>query len=67
MILTGTLAIVLLTVATGYFVAQEFAHMAVDRGRLRQQAEDGGKAAERAYRVTQRLSPCSPAPGPASR
>ncbi|WP_367129295.1 hemolysin family protein [Saccharothrix sp. HUAS TT1] len=50
------LAIVALTVATGYFVAQEFAYMAVDRGRLTQMAEAGDKAAERALRVTQRLS-----------
>ncbi|GLY51266.1 membrane protein [Lentzea sp. NBRC 102530] len=50
------LAIVVLTVATGYFVAQEFAYMAVDRGRLQQMAEGGSKAAERAYRVTQKLS-----------
>lgn len=56
LILAGLLAIVALTVATGYFVAQEFAYMAVDRGRLRQMAEDGDRAAERAYRVTQRLS-----------
>ncbi|WP_158843793.1 hemolysin family protein [Saccharothrix deserti] len=56
LILTGTLAIVLLTIATGYFVAQEFAYMAVDRGRLRHQAEHGDKAAQRAYLVTQRLS-----------
>jgi CBS domain containing-hemolysin-like protein len=56
LIISGTLAIVLLTIATGYFVAQEFAYMAVDRGRLRHQAESGDKAAERAYRVTRRLS-----------
>jgi CBS domain containing-hemolysin-like protein len=56
LILAGVLAIVALTVATGYFVAQEFAYMAVDRGRLRQLAESGDKAAERAYRVTRKLS-----------
>ncbi|WP_285641635.1 hemolysin family protein [Lentzea sp. NBRC 102530] len=56
MIASGLLAIVVLTVATGYFVAQEFAYMAVDRGRLQQMAEGGSKAAERAYRVTQKLS-----------
>ncbi|WP_433271637.1 hemolysin family protein [Actinosynnema sp. CS-041913] len=56
LIFTGLLAIVALTVATGYFVAQEFAYMAVDRGRLRQLAEGGDKAADRALRVTQRLS-----------
>ncbi|WP_245822821.1 hemolysin family protein [Lentzea waywayandensis] len=56
MIASGLLAIVVLTAATGYFVAQEFAYMAVDRGRLQQLAEGGSKAAERAYRVTQKLS-----------
>ncbi|MDX3660585.1 hemolysin family protein [Streptomyces sp. ID05-26A] len=56
LIASGLLAIVALTVATGYFVAQEFAYMAVDRGRLQQLAEGGSKAAERAYRVTQKLS-----------
>ncbi|RKT53873.1 hemolysin family protein [Saccharothrix australiensis] len=56
LILTGLLAIVALTAATGYFVAQEFAYMAVDRGRLRRLAEDGDQAAGRALRVTRRLS-----------
>ncbi len=56
LIFSGLLAIVALTVATGYFVAQEFAYMAVDRGRLQQMAESGDKAAERALRVTQKLS-----------
>ncbi|MDQ2585217.1 hemolysin family protein [Saccharothrix yanglingensis] len=52
----GLLVIVALTAATGYFVAQEFAYMAVDRGRLQQMAEGGDKNAERAYRVTRKLS-----------
>jgi CBS domain containing-hemolysin-like protein len=56
LIASGLLAIVVLTVATGYFVAQEFAYMAVDRGRLQQLAEAGSTAADRAYRVTQKLS-----------
>ncbi|ANZ40495.1 hypothetical protein BBK82_35270 [Lentzea guizhouensis] len=56
LIFSGLLAIVALTAATGYFVAQEFAYMAVDRGRLQQMAEGGDKAAERALRVTQKLS-----------
>ncbi|MCX2947334.1 hemolysin family protein [Lentzea sp. NEAU-D7] len=56
MIASGLLAIVALTAATGYFVAQEFVYMAVDRGRLQQLAEGGSKAADRAYRVTQKLS-----------
>jgi CBS domain containing-hemolysin-like protein len=56
LIASGLLAIVVLTAATGYFVAQEFAYMAVDRGRLQQLAEAGSKPAERALRVTQKLS-----------
>ncbi|MGH3712472.1 MAG: hemolysin family protein [Micromonosporaceae bacterium] len=56
LILTGVALIVALTVATGYFVAQEFAYVAVDRGRLRRLAEDGDRAAGRALRVTERLS-----------
>ncbi|MFI6094531.1 hemolysin family protein [Lentzea sp. NPDC051213] len=56
MIASGLLAIVVLTAATGYFVAQEFAYMAADRGRLQQLAEAGSQPAERALRVTQKLS-----------
>jgi CBS domain containing-hemolysin-like protein len=56
LITIGILAIVLLTAATGYFVAQEFAYVAVDREKLRAMADDGDPAAERALRVTQRLS-----------
>jgi CBS domain containing-hemolysin-like protein len=52
----GLAVIVVLTLATGYFVAQEFAYVAVDRGRLRQLAREGDAAAERALRVTSRLS-----------
>ncbi|GGN59613.1 membrane protein [Actinoplanes lobatus] len=56
LITIGVVAIVLLTAATGYFVAQEFAYVAVDRERLRARAADGDPAAARALRVTQRLS-----------
>ena len=56
LILGGLAAVLALTAATGYFVAQEFAYIAVDRGRLRQAAEGGDQAAARAYRVTERLS-----------
>jgi CBS domain containing-hemolysin-like protein len=56
LIAIGLLLIVVLTVATGYFVAQEFGYVAVDRGRLRQLAADGDVAAERALTVTGRLS-----------
>jgi CBS domain containing-hemolysin-like protein len=56
LILVGLLLVILVTAVTGYFVAQEFGYVAVDRGRLRQQAERGDKAAERALKVTERLS-----------
>jgi CBS domain containing-hemolysin-like protein len=56
LILVGLLLVILVTAVTGYFVAQEFGYVAVDRSRLRQQAELGDKAAERALKVTERLS-----------
>ncbi|MFG2008161.1 hemolysin family protein [Micromonospora sp. NPDC048868] len=56
LIVVGLLLITVLTVATGYFVAQEFGYVAVDRGRLKQLADDGDKAAARALEVTARLS-----------
>jgi CBS domain containing-hemolysin-like protein len=56
LITIGVVAIVLLTAATGYFVAQEFAYVAVDRERLRVLADEGDAAARRALGVTQRLS-----------
>lgn len=52
----GLMALFLLTAATGYFVAQEFAFVAVDRAVLREQAAAGDQAAEKALRVTSRLS-----------
>ncbi|MBB2940747.1 CBS domain containing-hemolysin-like protein [Actinoplanes lutulentus] len=56
LIFIGVLTIVLLTAATGYFVAQEFAYVAVDRERLKAMADEGDAAAERALKVTSRLS-----------
>ncbi|MEU7902050.1 hemolysin family protein [Actinoplanes sp. NPDC049118] len=56
LILVGLLLVILVTAVTGYFVAQEFGYVAVDRGRLRQQAERGDKASQRALKVTERLS-----------
>ncbi|MFI7646324.1 hemolysin family protein [Micromonospora sp. NPDC049460] len=56
LIVVGLLFIIVLTAATGYFVAQEFGYVAVDRGRLKQLADDGDKAAARALQVTGRLS-----------
>jgi CBS domain containing-hemolysin-like protein len=56
LIAVGLAAIVGLTIATGYFVAQEFSFVAVDRGRLRAMADNGDAAAGRALKVTTRLS-----------
>ncbi|MEU3270369.1 hemolysin family protein [Saccharomonospora sp. NPDC006951] len=55
-IFLGILVVLLLTAATGYFVAQEFAYMAVDRSRLKARAADGDKGAQRALRITRRTS-----------
>ena len=56
LILVGLLLIIVLTVATGYFVAQEFGYVAVDRGKLKQRAAEGDQASARALEVTARLS-----------
>jgi CBS domain containing-hemolysin-like protein len=56
LILAGLALILVLTVATGYFVSQEFAYVAVDRDRLRTLADNGDVAAARALKVTARLS-----------
>ncbi|TDB97153.1 hemolysin family protein [Actinomadura sp. 7K534] len=52
----GVAVILLITALTGYFVAQEFAYMAVDRSRLQARAGAGDGAAARALRVTRRTS-----------
>ncbi|MGR6913331.1 hemolysin family protein [[Actinomadura] parvosata] len=52
----GLLALLLLTAATGYFVAQEFAFVAADRAALREQAAAGDTSAGKALQVTSRLS-----------
>jgi len=56
LIVIGLLLILALTVATGYFVAQEFSYVAVDRNRLQALADGGDAAATRALKVTSRLS-----------
>nr|WP_281497388.1 hemolysin family protein [Ornithinimicrobium sp. F0845] len=56
MIASGLFVIFALTVLTGYFVAQEFAYVAVDRGQLQKLADEGDAAAQRALKVTSRLS-----------
>ncbi|BBY76477.1 membrane protein [Mycolicibacterium parafortuitum] len=55
-ILVGFFVVLLITALTGYFVAQEFAYMAVDRSRLKARAESGDAAAGRALTVTRRTS-----------
>lgn len=55
-LLLGLLVVLAITAATGYFVAQEFAYMAVDRSRLKARAAAGDATAERALRVTRRTS-----------
>ena len=52
----GLLAVVLLIVANGYFVAAEFSYVAAKRGRLNDAAATGDVKAERAVRVHKRLS-----------
>jgi CBS domain containing-hemolysin-like protein len=55
-ILFGVLVVGVITVFTGYFVAQEFGYMAVDRSRLRARASAGDAGAERALAITRRTS-----------
>src|SRR5689334_6032336 len=55
-ILVGFLVVLAITAATGYFVAQEFAYMAVDRSRLKARAAAGDASAQRTLTVTQRTS-----------
>src|SRR4029453_9144037 len=56
LVAVGLVLVVLLTVATGYFVAQEFAYVSVDRTQLRSLADEGDRAAKRALDITGRLS-----------
>ena len=49
-VLVGLAEVELITAVTGYFVAQEFAYMAVNRSRLKALAESGDAAAARANR-----------------
>ncbi|WP_062347085.1 hemolysin family protein [Herbidospora yilanensis] len=52
----GLVAVFVLTFATGYFVAQEFAYVTADRLALTQKAAEGDKQAARAVKVLERLS-----------
>lgn len=55
-LLLGVVVILAIIAANGYFVAQEFAYMSVDRSRLAARAEAGDRAAARALKVTRRTS-----------
>lgn len=52
----GVLTVLALTALTGFFVAQEFAYVSVDRTELRARAEGGDARAQKAYDLTTRLS-----------
>ena len=52
----GILVVLTIIAVNGYFVAQEFAYMAVDRTRLAALAAGGNASAKRALAVTKRTS-----------
>ncbi|MBR2656926.1 MAG: HlyC/CorC family transporter [Loktanella sp.] len=56
LLLFGIIVILAIIAANGYFVAQEFAYMAVDRTRLSARAAGGDVSAQRALKVTRRTS-----------
>ncbi|MGN0100427.1 MAG: hemolysin family protein [Dietzia sp.] len=55
-LLIGIVVVLAITALTGYFVAQEFAFMAVDRSRMGAAAEKGDPVAGRVLGVTRRTS-----------
>ncbi|WP_116246701.1 hemolysin family protein [Nocardiopsis sp. FIRDI 009] len=55
-IAAGILVILVIIAANGYFVAQEFGFMAVDRSRVRSRAASGDPVARRVKKVTDRTS-----------
>jgi CBS domain containing-hemolysin-like protein len=55
-LLLGVLVVIAITALTGYFVAQEFGYMAVDRSRLKARANAGDAGAKRALGITGRTS-----------
>lgn len=56
LIALGVLTVFALTALTGFFVAQEFAYVSVDRHELRTLADGGDERADRAHALTGRLS-----------
>lgn len=55
-LLAGVVVIFVITLATGYFVAQEFAYISVDRSRLAAGAAAGDDQATRTLSITRRTS-----------
>lgn len=55
-LLVGLVVVLVITAFTGYFVAQEFAYMAVDRSRLHARHSAGDETAGRILDVTRRTS-----------
>lgn len=55
-LLLGFFVVLLITAATGYFVAQEFAYVAVDRSALAAKAATGDAQAARTLSITRRTS-----------
>ncbi len=55
-LLLGVAVVLAITALTGYFVAQEFGYMAVDRSRLKARAGAGDAGAKRALGITDRTS-----------
>ncbi len=55
-LLVGVLVVLVITAATAYFVAQEFAYVAVDRSRLGARAAAGDPKAVRTLEITRRTS-----------
>ena len=52
----GLVAVIVLTIGTGFFVAQEFAYVAADRNRMQADADAGDRAAGRAVAVMRHVS-----------
>ncbi len=56
LLVAGIVVTSVIIAANGYFVAQEFAYMSVDRATLRARADEGDASAKRALTVTRRTS-----------
>ena len=55
-LLAGIVTILVIIATNGYFVAQEFSYMSVDRNRMAAQAEAGDATAGRVLKITERTS-----------